>query len=193
VRGKILAERRATVDAFWERIQQEPFGPLDFEADKHWPPCDIDRRDREDWWARGVIEGSLNVGPPASFGFSAGIEVNLAPWLRPGRRDAAADEAHAIEPALQVDDVVVKPNPSGDGAIFTFEGSGVPDTITVEIYDLAGNPVWSDTKANVTEIEWDGTDEAGLPLPNGAYVYVMTLTGADDPIAPFKDKVFISR
>jgi hypothetical protein len=129
----------------------------------------------------------------ATLGAVAGDSITATYTDPVDTTDSSSDTVSIIASVLVVTDVVVKPNPFDDEAIFTFEGTGVPDTITVEIYDLSGHPVWSDTKANVTEIVWDGTDEAGMNLANGPYLYVMTLTGADDPIAPFKGKVFIHR
>ncbi|MFC2077751.1 gliding motility-associated C-terminal domain-containing protein [Candidatus Bipolaricaulota bacterium] len=139
--------------------------------------------------ARGVCFAEFTAGPPASIGFGVEVEMKLAAWRWQGRRDGG-EEVDVVGPDLRVDDVVVNPNPSGDGAIFTFEGSGVPDTIAVEIYDVSGNVVWSGSEANVGEIVWEGTDEAGTYLPEGVYIYQLELTGPDGSTA-FTGKVFL--
>jgi flagellar hook assembly protein FlgD len=78
--------------------------------------------------------------------------------------------------ALEITDFVAGPNPFADEVAFFYEGSGIAETFTVTIYDLAGHVVWTETLPNVTEVVWDGTDEDGADVANGAYIYVLMAT-----------------
>ena len=100
--------------------------------------------------------------------------------------------------ALEITDFVAGPNPFDDEVAFFYEGTGVAKTFTVTIYDLAGHVVWTETKANVTEVVWDGTNDGGADLANGAYIYVLTATDGTETFdssntESAKGMVFINR
>jgi hypothetical protein len=100
--------------------------------------------------------------------------------------------------ALQITDFVAGPNPFDDEVAFFYEGTGVAKTFTVTIYDLAGHVVWTETKANVTEVVWDGTNEDGADVANGAYIYVLMATDGTETFdsentESAKGMVFINR
>jgi len=94
--------------------------------------------------------------------------------------------------ALEITDFVAGPNPFDDEVAFFYEGTGVAKTFTVTIYDLNGHVVWAETKANVTEVVWDGTDEDGADVANGAYIYVVKATDGTNTFDG-KGTVFINR
>jgi len=60
------------------------------------------------------------------------------------------------------------------------------------VYNMSGHLVWSEELANATEIVWDGTNEAGMPLANGPYIYVAMITDGTDTYTG-KGKVFINK
>lgn len=108
--------------------------------------------------------------------------------------DTSTDTIDVVSGDLIVDGPLLKPNPFSAVVAFTFKGQGVPKTFEVTVYDLVGRRMWeSGVRTNVAEIPWDGRDQSGRLLANGPYFFVMTLTGADEPIDPMKGKVFIHR
>jgi flagellar hook assembly protein FlgD len=86
------------------------------------------------------------------------------------------------------------PNPFDTDVTFTFaEGStGLATTFSVSVYDLSGHQVWSDEVANTDEVVWDGTDDTGAALANGAYIFVAMATDGTDTFTS-KGTVFINR
>jgi flagellar hook assembly protein FlgD len=52
--------------------------------------------------------------------------------------------------------------------------------------------VWASELTDVTEIVWDGTDEAGNSLANGAYIYTIYATDGTNSVTD-KGKVFVNR
>ena len=106
--------------------------------------------------------------------------------------DNSSDTITIIASELDVVSFFASPNPFDSTTTFGYEGSGVASVMSVAVYDLAGKQVWSDEKANVTEIEWDGTDEGGAMLANGGYIYVITATDGTNTFNG-KGTVFINR
>jgi len=61
------------------------------------------------------------------------------------------------------------------------------EAIKIEIFDEAGHLVWQEVSggmgAGAYELEWDGLDFAGNPVPDGAYYYEVTaLDGAGEKV-----------
>jgi len=131
---------------------------------------------------------------------TAGIDIALvagesitATYTDPSNpTDTSSDTIQIIASELDVVRFYAAPNPFETDATFGFEGTGVATTMTVTVYDLAGNAVWSETLANVTEIVWDGTDMNGAMLANGAYLYVINATDGTNPFNG-QGTVFINR
>lgn len=74
------------------------------------------------------------------------------------------------------------PNPFSTSTrfVFTLTGSEVPDDILIQIMTISGRIVREITKEelgpmqigrNISEFEWDGTDQYGDKLANGVYLY----------------------
>lgn len=74
------------------------------------------------------------------------------------------------------------PNPFSTSTrfVFTLTGSEVPENIIIQIMTVTGKVVREITESelgpiyigrNITEFEWNGTDEFGDPLANGVYLY----------------------
>ncbi len=106
--------------------------------------------------------------------------------------DQSSDTITIIASELDVDRFYASPNPFDGETTFGYEGSGIASVFSVAVYDLAGKIVWSEELANVTGIEWDGTDEGGAMLANGGYIYVITATDGTNTFNG-KGTVFINR
>jgi hypothetical protein len=74
------------------------------------------------------------------------------------------------------------PNPftTSTRFVFTLTGATVPDEFTIQIMNVSGTVVREITRnelgdiqigRNITEFEWDGTDEYGDKLARGVYLY----------------------
>jgi flagellar hook assembly protein FlgD len=64
--------------------------------------------------------------------------------------------------------------------------------MSVTVYDLAGHVVWASELANVTKIVWNGKDDGGAFVANGAYIYLVTATDGTDTFDG-KGTLFINR
>ncbi|MFT4600488.1 MAG: hypothetical protein ACI857_000662 [Arenicella sp.] len=84
------------------------------------------------------------------------------------------------------------PNPftTSTRFVFTLTGAEVPDEFTIQIMNVSGTVVREITRdelgdiqigRNITDFEWDGTDEFGDKLARGVYLYrvIVKLNGED--------------
>ena len=106
--------------------------------------------------------------------------------------DTSSDTITIIASVLDVVNFYAGPNPFDGDTTFSYNGSGIASVMSVTVYDLSGKNVWSNELANVTGIDWDGTNEAGLMLANGGYIYVVTATDGTNTFNG-KGTVFINR
>jgi hypothetical protein len=125
-------------------------------------------------------------------GVGAGDSITAAYTDPTDPTDTSSDTISIIASELSVEEFIAKPNPFADETVFTYVGSGIATTFSVMVYDLSGHLVWSEELANVTEVAWDGTNEAGAALANGAYIYVVMATDGTNTFTG-KGKVFINR
>lgn len=76
--------------------------------------------------------------------------------------------------AFKVSECLVHPNPVSGAAVFTFELS-LAALVSVKVYTISGRLVRSLPRQacgfGYNQIEWDGRDAFGNPLPNGIYLY----------------------
>ncbi|MFN8357400.1 MAG: C25 family cysteine peptidase [Spirosomataceae bacterium] len=78
---------------------------------------------------------------------------------------------------------IAAPNPFSFFTKFSYSvtGSAAPDEFNLTIYNLLGEVVRTFTQQDVPlrvgtmDILWDGNNQAGLPLPNGMYLYKWSL------------------
>jgi hypothetical protein len=101
--------------------------------------------------------------------------------------DVSSDTITIIASELAVDEFYAGPNPFDTECTFGFIGTGIASVMSVDVYDLAGNLVYSEELTNVTEIKWNG---AGLA--NGAYIYKVYATDGTNTFTG-TGKVFINR
>jgi len=108
--------------------------------------------------------------------------------------DSSSDTVSIIASVLDVTGVIAKPNPFDTDTTFAFaDGStGLADTFSVSVYDLAGHAVWTYVATNANEIVWDGTNEAGASLANGPYIFVAVASDGTDTFT-YKGTVFIKQ
>ena len=89
------------------------------------------------------------------------------------------------------------PNPftTSTRFVFTLTGAEVPDEFTIQIMNVTGTVVREITRdelgdiqigRNITDFEWDGTDEYGDKLQRGVYVYRVIVKMSGESIEPRK-------
>jgi hypothetical protein len=104
--------------------------------------------------------------------------------------DVATKSITVIASELTVEEFIAVPNPFETEVTFTYVGSGIATTFSVEVRDLAGKLVWSDELTNVSEVTWDGK-KAGAEVASGPYIYVIV---ASDGTHTFTGKgVFVKQ
>jgi hypothetical protein len=140
------------------------------------------------------------AGGPSDTFITAGLDLGLtagdtitATYTDPtDPTDTSSDTITIIAGELVVESFYAGPNPFADEVTFGYQGSGIASVMSVEVYDLAGHRVWADEQANVSEIVWDGTNDAGMQLANGGYIYLVTATDGTNTFNG-KGVVFVNR
>jgi hypothetical protein len=106
--------------------------------------------------------------------------------------DTSTDTITIIASKLDVTSFYATPVPSAGDVTFAYKGSGIASVMSVAVYDLAGHVVWASELANVTKIVWNGKDDGGAFVANGAYIYQVTATDGTDTFDG-KGTLFINR
>ena len=75
------------------------------------------------------------------------------------------------------DRFVCGPVPFSSSITFGFDGEGLADSISVEVYDMGRQLVWSASASSASAIEWDGRTLQGEWLANGPYIVVIGISG----------------
>ena len=132
------------------------------------------------------ITAGLDLGAAAGDTITATYEDPTDPT------DTSSDTITIVASVLAVDEFYAAPNPFDDEAAFGYTGSGIASVMSVAVYDLTGTMVWSDEQTNVSEIVWNGTNDAGVALANGAYLYTITATDGTNTFHG-KGLVFVNR
>ena len=125
-------------------------------------------------------------------GYAAG-ETVTAIYVDPSDpRDTCTASVPIVAAEFRVDRFYAAPSPFADETRFGFVGTGMAEVFTVTVYDLAGHLVRHAEEENVLSVGWDGRNEDGKLLANGAYVYVVVASGSE---GTFTDtgKLFIRR
>jgi hypothetical protein len=125
-------------------------------------------------------------------GLVAGDEVT-ATYVDPSDpKDTSSDTITVVASELIVDRFYASPTPFSDVVTFAYVGSGMAETFTAAVYDLSGNLVWTIEEHNVLDIMWDGRNERGRFMANGAYIYVVFASNGES-LYTDKGQLFILR
>lgn len=125
-------------------------------------------------------------------GLVAGDELT-ATYIDPSdSKDTSSDTISVVASELVVDRFYATPTPFSDVVTFAYVGSGLAETFTAAVYDLSGNLVWAIEDDNVLDITWDGRNEQGRLMANGAYLYVVFASNGDNAYTD-KGQLFILR
>jgi hypothetical protein len=106
--------------------------------------------------------------------------------------DTSSDTITIIASKLEITAFYAGPTPAAGDVTFGFKGTGVASVMSVAVYDLAGQLVWANDLANVTKIVWNGKDDSGAYVANGAYIYLVTATDGTDTFSG-KGTLFVNR
>ena len=106
--------------------------------------------------------------------------------------DTSSDTITIVASKLDITAFYAGPSPAAGPVTFGYQGTGIASVMSVEVYDLAGHLVWANELANVSKVVWDGKDDGGALVANGAYIYVVKATDGTDT---FNDEgtLFINR
>ena len=108
-------------------------------------------------------------------------ETLIASYTDPSdSQDRSSDVIQVTSGVFNLEGFVIDPNPFREAVTFTFEGTGIPDTLQATVYDVGRRLVWTATGQFVTELVWDGTNRNGDRVSKGAYVYVLTATSEEE-------------
>jgi len=132
------------------------------------------------------ITTGLNLGLAAGASITATYKDPTDPT------DTSSDTITIIASKLDVTSFYAGPNPSAGDVTFGYKGTGIATTMSVEVYDLAGHLVWANELANVTHVVWNGKDDGGANVANGAYIYLVKATDGTDTFSG-KGTLFINR
>jgi hypothetical protein len=150
----------------------------------------------------GTVTYSLAplAGAPNDTFITTGLDLNLtagtsitATYKDPNDpTDTSTKTISVIASKLEVTSFYATPVPSAGDVTFAYKGSGIASVMSVTVYDLAGHLVWASELANVTKVVWNGKDDGGAFVANGAYRYFVTATDGTDT---FKEDgtLFINR
>ena len=106
--------------------------------------------------------------------------------------DSSSATVQIVATELDVERFYAGPSPFSDTVEFSFVGEGMAETFSVSVYDLRGRLLWVADGTDVLGLTWDGRNERGDLLANGAYIYVVTATGSGK-VFDGKGTVFIRR
>ncbi|MCK5828236.1 hypothetical protein KAH43_06910, partial [Candidatus Bipolaricaulota bacterium] len=149
----------------------------------------------------GVSYDLLPVaGEDAGTFMTAALDLNLtagqaitATYIDPSDpKDTSSDTITVVASELIVDRFYAAPTPFSDVVTFAYVGSGLAETFAAAVYDLSGNVVWTIEEHNVLDIMWDGRNEDGRLMANGAYIYVVFASNGDRVFSD-KGQLFILR
>jgi len=108
---------------------------------------------------------------------------------------ASASVAFVVTSDLRIASPLVFPNPVTRDAHFTYLLSQ-PARVSIRVYSVAGHLVRRIEDApgapGYNQVQWDGLDQDGAPLGNGAYLYVISARGADQT-ATARERLIVLR
>lgn len=77
-------------------------------------------------------------------------------------------------------------SPNGDGVNDKFIIPGIVNypNATLYVFNRWGDKVW-DKKVPYVTLQWDGLNDAGVPVPDGTYYYILDLKNGSKPKGRF--------
>jgi hypothetical protein len=139
----------------------------------------------------GAATGTF-ITMPINLATAAGDTITATYTDPSDPNDTSSGSVLIVAGEFAVDRFFATPTPFADEVTFAFAGSGLPEEFSVAVYDLRWHHVWSATATNVLSLTWDGRNDEGELMANGAYFYVVTASGGDD-VFTAEDKLFILR
>ncbi len=137
-------------------------------------------------------QSHMFVTEPIAGDFVAG-EAVTATYVDPtDPTDTSSASIPVVAAKLSVERFYAGPSPATGPVTFGYQGTGIASVMAVAVYDLAGHLVWSNELANVTSVVWDGKDDGGAFVANGAYIYLVKATDGTDAFRG-KGMLFVSR
>jgi glucose/arabinose dehydrogenase len=120
-------------------------------------------------WADGLYwAADFKIGPDASLWWLKSFDNSSNPSSGMVRRIRYAGDPVGVGGAPpRAFSLAAAPNPFRDRVVLSWRGDG---PAAAEVFDLAGRRVWSGPNASRYEIEWDGRDGGGIPVPVGVYL-----------------------
>lgn len=102
---------------------------------------------------------------------------------------------------MSIEDPLCFPNPVTDEAYFSFGHNQIGNNmdVTIRLYDVMGRMVTElhdqvpGVSMRTNPIPWNGCASNGSRLPNGLYVYVITVTNTQQETATVSSKLIINR
>jgi len=139
----------------------------------------------------GAASGTF-ITAALNLGLVAGDEIT-ATYVDPSdSKDISSDTITVVASELTVDRFYAGPSPFSDVVTFAYIGTGLAETFTVAVYDLAGQLIWMTEEHNVLDVVWDGRNEDARLMANGVYIYVV-IASNDDRVFTDKGQLFILR
>ncbi|MCX8103293.1 MAG: hypothetical protein N3E42_02475 [Candidatus Bipolaricaulota bacterium] len=129
---------------------------------------------------------AADVAPP--FGVLDGRDVTAISEIARGYRgycpplDARTPQTTLLQSRAAVALERVEHHPGPRAIRFRAHGSGIAE-ISVQVFTLAGRAVFVSDWHPGTELLWAALTDAGRPLANGVYLYVISVRGADGSLA----------
>ncbi|MFC2099710.1 C10 family peptidase [Candidatus Bipolaricaulota bacterium] len=131
---------------------------------------------------------------PAEYNIIEYAILNIQPTANQGIID---DPSRARDTSLRqsksgTGQFLASPSPFASEVAIHYAGNMVGVSISIAVYDLSGQLIWSGEESSGAEIRWDGRERDGEYVANGAYAYYATATdGASTVMA--KGILFIRR
>ena len=128
-------------------------------------------------------------------------DLQLTVWDSAGNSSSARLEFEvAVAKAPEIFDLTTDANPARDKVNFTLSTDRPMANVTylIEVFDLNGRRVWSDTQATSTDIlasitsRWDLRDSSGVRVPRGIYLYRATVTSENGSSATRTKKLAVT-
>ncbi|MCX8103683.1 MAG: PKD domain-containing protein [Candidatus Bipolaricaulota bacterium] len=137
-------------------------------------------------WDFGDGTTSTEQNPSHVYRTAGTFTVKLVVTDDKGARSQPAEKTITVGPPAQISVTITNyPNPARERTKFVY-GWTLPAPArqaTLRIFNIKGELVFTrDLDVTQTEFVYDLTDDAGQPLPNGPYFYLLSVTAQDNSV-----------